>query len=92
MQERLMQDIDERIRNMPPIPIVPAADAPAPDPNEVRNQARMEAIRMRRDLQRRENQLRAERRQRVREAAQQARASQRNTTQSFAPKRKLDLD
>jgi hypothetical protein len=87
---RLLLDIDARIRSMPPINVVPATDLPAPDPNELTLMIRMAEVRERRAERRRENRERKLARQRARDVA--AKTPKVNTTDAFAPKRKLDID
>ena len=86
--DRLIADVDARIRAMPPLP-VHSEDVPV-DPNELNLTMRMAAVREARRQRREELAGRREARRRSREA--RANTPKVDTTETFAPKRKLDIE
>lgn len=84
--DRLLEDIDHRIRNMPPIRVVPMSEVPSPDPNELNLAMRMAAVR---ETRRRR---RLEQREAIQRGNARTEAVKVDTSDSFAPKRKLDIE
>lgn len=88
IHDRLIAEIDESIRRMPPIEIDPDV-IPSPDPNELNLSLRMEAQRELRRQRREEKRLQREAMERGNRAVA---AKKVDTTEAFVPKRKLDID